>query len=448
LLAAPSTETLERDVIGSKFSGVFELSTDSEYRAVRSEFAVKRARLLLWCIAVIYPAFGLLDWLVYPEWVRAFFGYRALVAMVAIGLVIVCKSISCPRYPKLVLGFAWAATVGVILMCALTEGFASRYLVGVILCMLGIATVEVAQPRALAGLLCSLSVLYALFNTTAPFDRSQIISSLAFLSGAVFFCILCAGLMEQQRRQLFAANVELVRRNVELERAKQQQGKFLSTVSHELRSPINSVLGFAELILEREAALQPKTRDNLSRIQQSSRHLLRLVNDLLDLAKTEAGRMELEISSFDLVPLVNEVADQARVLLGDRPVAVRVQAPAACTVRSDPTRLRQILLNLATNAAKFTLEGEIRISAEPCRDDLLLEVRDTGIGIADEHQELIFEAFKQVHRGLGVGGTGLGLSIVSHMVDLLQGSIEVESEVSRGSSFRVRLERVVERSAA
>jgi signal transduction histidine kinase len=415
---------------------------------LRSEFAAKRARLLLWCIATIYPAFGLLDWLVYPEWMRLFFGYRAAVAVFAISLVLISKRICAHRFPNLVLGFAWAATVGVIMMCAITEGFASRYLVGVILCMLGIATVEVAQPRALAGLLCSLSVLYALLNAAAPFDRSQIISSLAFLAGAVFFCVACSGLMEQQRRQLFAANAELVRRNAELERAKQQQGKFLSTVSHELRSPINSVMGFAELILEREVALQPKSRDNLSRIQQSSRQLLRLVNDLLDLAKTEAGRMELEISSFDLVPLVNEVADQARALVGDRPVAVRVQVPSVCTIRSDPTRLRQILVNLASNAAKFTLEGEIRITAEPCRDDLLLEVHDTGIGIAEEDRELIFEAFKQVHRGLGVGGTGLGLSIVSHMVDLLKGSIEVESEVSRGSLFRVRLERVMERSAA
>jgi signal transduction histidine kinase len=200
-------------------------------------------------------------------------------------------------------------------------------------------------------------------------------------------------------------------------------------------------------VLERELGLHQKSRDNLSRIQQSSRHLLRLVNDLLDLAKTEAGRMELDISSFDLAPLVHEVADQTRALISDRAVVVHADAPS-CMIRSDATRLRQILVNLASNAAKFTSEGEIRISAALNRDDLVLEVSDTGVGIAAEHRELIFEAFRQVHRGLGVGGTGLGLSIVSHLVDLLKGRVEVESEVGRGSVFRVRLERVVERSAA
>ena len=415
---------------------------------MRSAFAANRAQLLLWCIAIIYPAFGLLDALVYPQWMRLFLAYRAAVAASAIGLLLVGKHNPNRTFPKLVLLFAWAATAGVILMCAVTEGFASRYLVGVILCMLGITSVEVAQPRALAGVLCSLSVLYALLNAAFPFDRSQLVSALAFLAGAIFFCVACSALIEQQRRELFAANAELMRRNAELERAKQQQGKFLSTVSHELRSPINSVLGFAELIAERETALLPKSRDNLARIQQSGRQLLRLVNDLLDLAKTEAGRMELEISSFDLVPVVHEVAEQTRALLGDRPVGVHVETPAVCTIRSDSTRLRQILVNLASNAAKFTAEGEIRICVEPARDDLVLEVRDTGIGIAAEHRELIFEAFKQVHRGLGVGGTGLGLSIVSHMVELLHGSIEVHSELGLGSCFRVRLERVMERSAA
>jgi signal transduction histidine kinase len=434
-------------VLALKVKAVFRSSTDPNYRSARREFSARRARLLLWCIATIYSAFGLLDWLVYPEWIALFGGYRAGIAAISIFLLLIEERVPRRGFPKLVLAFSFVATSGVIVMCAVTEGFASRYLVGVILCQLGIATVEVAQPRLLAAILCSLAVVYAGVNAAVPFEQSEIISSLAFLVGAVFFCVACSALIEQQRRELFATNAELLERNAQLERAKQQQGKFLSTISHELRSPINSVLGFAELVLERELSLHQKSRDNLSRIQQSGRHLLRLVNDLLDLAKTEAGRMELEISSFDLAPLVHDVADQTRALISDRPVVVHAEAPA-CMIRSDPTRLRQILVNLASNAAKFTSEGEIRISAALNRDDLVLEVSDTGVGIADEHRELIFEAFRQVHRGLGVGGTGLGLSIVSHLVDLLKGQVEVESELGRGSVFRVRLERVVERSAA
>lgn len=435
-------------MLATKAKAVFQPAPDSEYRYARREFSARRARLLLWCIAIIYPAFALLDWLVYPEWISVFGSYRLAVAAVAVVQLLVANRVASHSLSRLVLAFAFVATTGVLLMCAMTEGFASRYLVGVILCFLGIATTEVAQPRVLAAILGLLSLEYATVNAVIPFKDSHVVSSLAFLGGAVFFCVACSALIEQQRRELFAANSELRERNAELERAKQQQGKFLSTVSHELRSPINSVLGFAELVVERELNLHPKSRDNLSRIQQSSRHLLRLVNDLLDLAKTEAGRMELEISTFDVVPLVNDIADQTRALIGDRPVEVEVEAPAACLIRSDPTRLRQILVNLASNAAKFTMEGVVKIAAFSNRDDLLLEVTDTGVGIAQEHRVLIFEAFRQVHRGLGVGGTGLGLSIVSHMVDLLGGKIEVESELGQGSVFRVRFERVVERSAA
>lgn len=435
-------------MLAIKARAVFRPATDLDYRRERGEFSARRARLLLWCIAIIYPAFGLLDWLVYPEWITVFGSTRLGIGAVALAQLSIADRISGRWLARLVLAFASLATVGVIVMCAMTQGFASRYLVGVILCLLGIATTEVAEPRMLALVLGLLALVYAGVNMLIPFSDAHFVSSLAFLAGAVFFCVACSALLEQQHRELFAANAELRERNVELERAKQQQGKFLSTVSHELRSPINSVLGFTELVLDRESDLHPKSRNNLSRIQQSSRHLLRLVNDLLDLAKTEAGRMEIEISSFDLVPLVHDVAEQTRALIGDRPVTVQVETPASCTISSDPTRLRQILVNLASNAAKFTMEGAVKLAVFPGHDGLLLEVSDTGVGIAEEHRSLIFESFRQVHNGLGVGGTGLGLSIVSHMVELLGGRIDVESELGRGSVFRVRFDRVVERSAA
>jgi signal transduction histidine kinase len=403
---------------------------------------------LLACIAAIYPTFGLLDWLVYPSWVGTFLSFRALIALSALALLRMGRRVGGPLLVRQTLLLAVVATAGIAAMCAMTEGYASRYLVGVILCCLGIATVDVAEPRTLATLLGAVCCLYAALNAAVPVEHSQIVSSLAFLIGALFFCLLCSALLEEQRRRLFAANTELLARNLELQRAKEQQGKFLSTISHELRSPINSVLGFAELIIDREPQLQRKSLENLRRIQLSGGHLLRLVNDLLDLAKAEAGHMEIENSAFDMVPLLQDIAEQTRGLVRDRAIQVSVLAPEQCLIRSDAARMRQILVNLTSNAAKFTASGEIQLRARRDGGGLVIEVSDTGIGIAEQDRSSIFDTFRQAHRGMASGGTGLGLNIVSQLAALLGGRVEVESEVGRGSLFRVRFEAALERSAA
>ncbi|HVZ35577.1 MAG TPA: HAMP domain-containing sensor histidine kinase, partial [Polyangiaceae bacterium] len=340
-----------------------------------------------------------------------------------------------------------SATSSVALMCARTEGFSSLYVVGMIICFLAISTLEIFRPSALLGWLLAMTVAYVMINALVAqtLDWPHAVASTSFLVGAVLFCGVSAVLTDQHRYNLFLAHRELLLRNVELQRAREQQANFLSTVSHELRSPVNSMLGFCELVEQRERELQAKSRANLARVRESGQRLLGLINDLLDLSKAESGLMELRPTTFDLMTVVGEVAEATRALVLHRALDVIVVGPESLMVHSDEMRVRQILTNLATNAAKFTEHGNVTLSVST-EHGVTLAVSDTGQGIPVEARNIIFEAFRQL--GVSAGGTGLGLCIVKHMVELLQGSIELESELGRGSTFRVHLGAIEARVAA
>lgn len=420
----------------------FRASEDPAYQAGLVDSDVLRARVMLGYIGVLYPLFYGLDLLVYPA-NRLSFGYLRLAAFAAAGIGLWCTrpagrpSLARPLSTVL----AMAATTGVSWMCAVTEGFTSIYVVGVIICFLAIATIEILRPAELLIAFIALIALHMLLiQSMRPASALRDpVAALAFLLGTTVFCVVSALLRESQRRRLFAATSQLAARHADLERAHSHQGEFLSTVSHELRSPINSVLGFTELVLEREEDLHPKSERNLALVMTSARRLLRLINDLLDLSKIEAGRMELVYSQFDLAELAREVGESAEVLVHGRDVAVHVHAPEALIVHSDDTRLRQVLTNLTSNAARFTESGQITVRVARGPGGVVMEVADTGMGIPVEARATIFEAFRQAHGTTTTGGTGLGLSIVSYLVQLLGGRIEVESEVGEGSTFRVHL---------
>jgi signal transduction histidine kinase len=401
-------------------------------------------------VAFVYPAFFALDLVVYPSRAREFGMIRAGILAVALPAFFLSKNNASDAVTRRVAqAISILATGGVGLMCALTDGFASLYLVGMIICFLAITTIEIFRPLGLLIWLCLLSGLYCVLCLVLPVhvSRADGIAALSFATGATLFCVIAGMVLEAQRRELFAVNSQLAEQNAQLDRARRHQGEFLSTVSHELRSPVNSVLGFMELLEEREKGLHEKSRADIARVKTSATRLLTLINDLLDLSKAEAGRIEIEVAPFDLVPVVRDVVEAARALIVRKDVSVRAQIPDQLIVESDEFRVRQILTNLCSNAAKFTETGEIVVSLV-CDPDLTIEVRDTGIGIPEEAHEAVFRAFRQAHRGSGVGGTGLGLSIVSHLVALLGGRMELESRVGEGSTFRIRFRDIVRRAAA
>jgi len=235
-------------------------------------------------------------------------------------------------------------------------------------------------------------------------------------------------------------NDELGRLYRQLETANQHKSEFLANMSHELRTPLNAIIGFSEALLERLfGELNTKQDEYLNDILASGRHLLSLINDILDLSKVEAGRMELELSTFDVplalgnaMTLVRERAQRHGVTL-----ALDV-VPDFGSLVADERKFKQILLNLLSNAVKFTPEGgRVDLSARRKDDNVVVAVHDTGIGIALEDQAAVFEEFRQVggDNASRHEGTGLGLALAKKFVELHGGRIWLESELSKGSTF-------------
>jgi signal transduction histidine kinase len=254
-----------------------------------------------------------------------------------------------------------------------------------------------------------------------------------------------------------AANVnrmceELGRLYQEIEAASQHKSQFLANMSHELRTPLNAIIGVTEMLredaqdLERDADIEP-----LDRVLGAGRHLLALINDILDLSKIEAGRMELHLESFSIEPLIDDVVKTVEPLVAKNANRVVVQSGAAIeTMHADQMRVRQALLNLMSNANKFTDHGTITIDAQRegdgGRDWVTIAVTDTGIGMTAEQMGKLFQEFSQAESSTArkYGGTGLGLAISRRFCQMMGGDITVASEPGRGSTFTVRLPRTVE----
>ncbi len=245
-----------------------------------------------------------------------------------------------------------------------------------------------------------------------------------------------------QRDELAASHAALVDANVRLEAASRQKSDFLSGMSHELRTPMNAILGFSELLREQLAgSLTERQLRYFRNIADAGQHLLTLINDVLDLSKVEAGKTELRPEVIELRALVEPVAAAARQTASERELRFDASVQEDALVRVDSGRVRQVLYNLASNALKFTpAGGKVSLTAGLDRDDLHLEVRDTGIGIPAHLRERVFGVFERLNEGRSMAsGTGLGLALTKQLVELHGGSIEFESEENVGSTFRVRL---------
>jgi signal transduction histidine kinase len=227
--------------------------------------------------------------------------------------------------------------------------------------------------------------------------------------------------------------------NEQLERASKAKSDFLASMSHELRTPLNSILGYTELVLDEIYGEVPaKIRDVLERVQQSGRHLLGLINDVLDLSKIEAGSMELSPTEYSVRDIVETVSSALRSLAAEKGLEFVAGAQADIPVAfGDGRRIAQCLMNLAGNALKFTKQGRVEIWVERQGETLVYRVSDTGIGISQDQLESIFAEFQQADSTITneYGGTGLGLSITKKFVEMHGGRIWVESEVGKGSTF-------------
>ncbi len=230
--------------------------------------------------------------------------------------------------------------------------------------------------------------------------------------------------------------------------ADRDRAAFLAAVSHELRSPLNAILGFADVLTtEVDGPLSPDAREEVEQIRGSGAHLLDLINDILELSALESGQLKLARDRVDLADVALQVVREATGLVGDKPVTVRVEAAQGVVVRGDPKRIRQILTNLVGNAIKFTQRGDVVVRV--AREEAFgrLSVCDTGPGINEEERSLIFDEYKQSKEERPRRrGTGLGLAITKRLVAMHGGRIRLASEIGRGSDFDVLLPLVDGRS--
>lgn len=233
--------------------------------------------------------------------------------------------------------------------------------------------------------------------------------------------------------------------NVELQRATEAKSAFLASVSHEFRTPLNSIIGFSSLLAEGVLGpMAPQQREKVEIVNRSGQHLLSLINDVLDLERVAAGRVEIHLGRFSPTELVHEVMDTVAPLAQGKGLELRVATAADVPdIESDHAKARQIMLNLLGNAIKFTDEGRIEVSVarDERTDSVSFSVADTGPGIVERDQERIFERFTQIqeHGRIKPAGTGLGLAISREYAELLGGTLELVSSPGAGSTFTLRL---------
>ncbi|EDY17904.1 PAS/PAC sensor signal transduction histidine kinase [Chthoniobacter flavus Ellin428] len=243
----------------------------------------------------------------------------------------------------------------------------------------------------------------------------------------------------------------LQEKNAELERANQAKDRFLASMSHELRTPLNGIIGFAEFLADgKPGPVNGKQKEYLEDILNGGRHLLHLINDMLDLVKVQAGKLELHLATFRIEDAIEEVCAGVRPLADNKRIGVHVEiAPGFSPITHDEQRFKQVLYNLLSNAIKFTDDGgqvEVKVEQRGA-DRFCLSVRDTGIGIKPEDIQRLFVEFEQLETGHArrFGGTGLGLALTRKIVELKGGTISVESAVGRGSTFSVTLPLVIQK---
>ncbi len=279
------------------------------------------------------------------------------------------------------------------------------------------------------------------------FDAAVSVSIVRNLQGEADGCRwLLRDITERKQTEEKVRRIEL--QNLQLQEAARLKSHFLAIMSHELRSPMNAIIGFSQLLLRQHQQSLAKTQENMvERILNSGRHLLTLIDEILDFSKIEVGCLQLQLEELNLAELVRATTEEILPLAEQNNLALQanlnLQNPY---VFNDRVRLRQILINLLSNAIKFTDFGNVQVDVwELPSNQIAIAVKDTGIGIAEADIQHIFQEFRQLNQTITRkhGGTGLGLAIVERLVSMMRGKITVESKLDRGSTFRIELPRQV-----
>jgi PAS domain S-box-containing protein len=283
----------------------------------------------------------------------------------------------------------------------------------------------------------TIAIVSVLHDLTKQVENERLYEALKQLNSEL------EGRIREATADLAEQNARLQWQSQEVERANKLKSEFLASMSHELRTPINALIGYTALLLDGVLGeITPKQRDALTRGRAAAEHLLALINDILDLAKIEAGKMPLHVTSVPVREVVQEVTQQIEPMIRKKQLDFTTDvSPDSPALITDRTKVKQVLLNLLSNAVKFTTKGGVTIRARPVTNGVQIDVIDTGIGIRPDDLQAIWEDFRQVDqsRTREFGGTGLGLSITRKLLDRLGGSVTVQSVYGEGSTFSVML---------
>ncbi len=351
----------------------------------------------------------------------------------------------------------WMVTVVGLLYVGATLGFASKLIVlavGFPLTFLLLLLVHLVHPSQVAKRVGWIGVGTVVFGCARLLSSSHLATEWPLATGAVaqtLAVLFANGVLARLGRgwEEALAELETANRRIAMSYevavdASQAKSRFLASMSHELRTPLNAILGYAELVEDDVADGILPEGDDLGRIQRAGRHLLGLVNQVLDLSRVEAGHLELELEPVDLASVAEEVADSLRPEARRKGTEMVLQLdPTVPHVRLDGMRTRQVLTNLVANAVKFTDGGTVTLSLLDGVDDVRMVVRDTGQGIAQQHLGRIFEPFQQADDTVQRthGGTGLGLAISRRLVTEMGGDLSVDSEEGEGTTFTIAFPR-------
>ena len=405
---------------------------------------------------VLYIAFGLLDWVVggsaLPEMllIRYLFATPVLITVFILTFFPVFI-----RIGQFALGCNLVATgLGVVMMTAIMPPpYNAQYYAGVIMCV--IYSSSLIRLRFTYAALIS-TVLVGAYQISAafvnPIPYATFVSNNFFLVMATGVGLFSGYYQELYVRKSYVSqkiiegkNVALNALLIEADNANKSKSEFLATMSHELRTPLNAIIGFSDVLRKQLYGNLGNDRylEYVADINSSGLHLLAIINDILDLAKAEAGKLDLREDVFDLVPSIEDCLQMCRGRADEGGVALSVEAlDPDIQIRADERLMRQMVLNLVSNAVKFTPPGgRADVTVRRIGSDIAIEVTDTGIGIPMEHLDRVLRPFEQVERALSRrhGGTGLGLPFAKKVAELHGGSLELRSEVDRGTQITVRL---------